>query len=175
MEIIQIDCGVNYRVNYTITHGTGRKVHSKRHRRKRKLIARLREGRREGGGGEEEREKGGEGRHRLGKMMRRVGWFSKLASGWRERTTGLVGEVGPVDFVYDRERARGGQRGGANQVLISRRGNFGGNRSTRLRSIPQPPNMPSLPRVRGIYSRLYACSIGPRSRSRSAWWNSRES
>lgn len=32
VEIIQIDCGVNYRVNYTITRETGREVHPGRHR-----------------------------------------------------------------------------------------------------------------------------------------------
>lgn len=42
----------------------------------------MKEEKREEGGGEEGgQEKGGEGRHRLGKMMRRVGWFSELASG----------------------------------------------------------------------------------------------
>lgn len=67
------------------------------------------DGREEGG-----KEKGGEGRHRLGKMMRRVGWFSELASGWRERMDGgWWGKLDPwISSVYDAERARGGDGGG---------------------------------------------------------------
>lgn len=38
VEITQIDCGVNYRVNYTITRETGREVHPGRHREREESI-----------------------------------------------------------------------------------------------------------------------------------------
>jgi len=50
-----------------------------------------------------------------------------------------------MDSVSVRKATEGKRRekgrGAANQVLISRCGNFGGNWSTRLRSIPLPPNI----------------------------------
>lgn len=86
---------------------------------------------------------------------------------------GWWGELNPVDFVvYDGEKGHEedseGEGGGANQVLISRRGNFGGNRSTRLRVYPGSLQVcRSLPRARGYVFAVFSTlgSIGPRSRS----------
>lgn len=76
VEIIQIDRGVNYRVNYTITRETGREIRSGRHREGEESMQSARGGR--GAGGRE-------GRQRMastGKMMRRemvVGWAYQAA------------------------------------------------------------------------------------------------
>lgn len=80
-----------------------------------------------------------------------IDWKDDAPAWWlagrRERRRRLVGRSGGPHGFRRRTEATGGKRRergegeGANQVLISRCGNFGGNWSTRLRSIPQPPNM----------------------------------
>lgn len=57
----------------------------------------------------------------------------RIAVGWKARTPWIPSAY-EVRGNGGKRRERG--RGGANQVLISRCGNFGGNWSTHLRSIP---------------------------------------